>query len=843
MADDKPSIANQDDMETANNSHLTISAHVVIQLGEELVTDIEQALLEVTKNAYDADSTICEIIIEPDWNPGSSDPIYKLLSDGKLETPLGRIRVRDYGSGIPSEAIEQSWLRISSSIKRSKHGLAKKKTALGRIPVGDKGLGRLATMKLGSILRLKTAIEGESAWRTVSFSWDDFTVDRSLEDVPVFNDVDSNEEVTKNGTIVEVIGLRERDKWLDSGFIEKHLVPNLSSLINPFRTIDQFEIRIKTRTTNHEIHSLDSDSLNLSSAKFAFDWDGRKFTNTALISPTLFRGQRGEEQARLFAKLFSKEEKPNLIEWLKNDKRLKDMGILFDVDMPWFFKLEESIELEQFPKDKAFPNAKNPGKFNSEIFYFLFHEDTKHKLAQVGTSAEALKAMSQIAIFRDGFRVRAQRDWLRLSEGTTSGSSYYGLRPSNSIGYFSISNEHNHGLVEKSDREGFVDTHEYRGFMVLGLRAKDYADRVLELVRKSVNNYVKSQNYDNPKSNSRELLGKIEKSETAYTRNIKNINSKIESAKSVLESFKTLENSQNSPDINNLKNSVEIAENQLDSVVKSLDDITGSLSTHTKTSKQLVELAKDEEGYAARLLDSAAVGLAARSLTHELHQFVRQLKVNVASVSDVNKSIQNRELAKAIRGLNGTIREMSKTISTIDPLLPGTRSIKENISLSDFIDEFVNARRAKSEKYSITLQYDKATEFDDCVVRFSRTRLLQIIENLFQNSLYWLRHGPVNNESEKTIIVTVVRTGIIWADSGPGIRPSLESSIFDPYISDKPSSEASGLGLHVVSTFLEVERCNIQLSSKRNWLGRKYEFILDMTGAYPKDVQRKLQGI
>ncbi len=48
--------------------HIKIAAHVVIQLGQELVTDVEQAFLELAKNAYDADSGTCEIDIEPPRN-------------------------------------------------------------------------------------------------------------------------------------------------------------------------------------------------------------------------------------------------------------------------------------------------------------------------------------------------------------------------------------------------------------------------------------------------------------------------------------------------------------------------------------------------------------------------------------------------------------------------------------------------------------------------------------------------------------------------------------------------------------------------------------------------------
>lgn len=50
--------------ELDNNAFLRVSTHVLIQLGRELVTDTEQAILECVKNAYDADSPLCLINVD-----------------------------------------------------------------------------------------------------------------------------------------------------------------------------------------------------------------------------------------------------------------------------------------------------------------------------------------------------------------------------------------------------------------------------------------------------------------------------------------------------------------------------------------------------------------------------------------------------------------------------------------------------------------------------------------------------------------------------------------------------------------------------------------------------------
>ncbi len=90
-------------MKTAS-PHFSIHASVVFQLGESLVTDATQALLELVKNSFDADASFCKLEV----NTSFSD------SRG-----AGQIIVEDDGTGMDESAIERGWLTISDSPKRS----------------------------------------------------------------------------------------------------------------------------------------------------------------------------------------------------------------------------------------------------------------------------------------------------------------------------------------------------------------------------------------------------------------------------------------------------------------------------------------------------------------------------------------------------------------------------------------------------------------------------------------------------------------------------------------------------------------------------------------------------
>ncbi|MBF4401602.1 hypothetical protein, partial [Vibrio anguillarum] len=59
------------------------------------------------------------------------------------------------------------------------------------------------------------------------------------------------------------------------------------------------------------------------------------------------------------------------------------------------------------------------------------------------------------------------KDWLGLSKDMTSGSAAYSLRPGNVTGYVNRSWYNNKYLIEKSDRESFVDNLQFRAFYIL----------------------------------------------------------------------------------------------------------------------------------------------------------------------------------------------------------------------------------------------------------------------------------------------------------------------------------------------------------------------------------------
>ena len=85
---------------------VNVDANVIRQLGEELVTDAEQAILELIKNSYDADAASVRLLVDTSADPGFA------------HQKAGLIRVEDDGCGMTLQQLRDGWLRISLSLKR-----------------------------------------------------------------------------------------------------------------------------------------------------------------------------------------------------------------------------------------------------------------------------------------------------------------------------------------------------------------------------------------------------------------------------------------------------------------------------------------------------------------------------------------------------------------------------------------------------------------------------------------------------------------------------------------------------------------------------------------------------
>ena len=149
-------------MSASNAFRIRPAGRHVLTIGRDLIQDSYAAVVELVKNAYDADSP--DVNIEFTATPDR---------DGYT------IVVSDHGHGMSRDTVINSWM-VPSTDDKLKRGVSPR----GRIMQGSKGIGRYATAVLGNALRLETISEGEKT--TLSLKWEDFEKVQFLDDVEIF---------------------------------------------------------------------------------------------------------------------------------------------------------------------------------------------------------------------------------------------------------------------------------------------------------------------------------------------------------------------------------------------------------------------------------------------------------------------------------------------------------------------------------------------------------------------------------------------------------------------------------------------------------------------------------
>ncbi len=178
----------------------TVDTHLFRELGELLVGRDSTALVELIKNAYDADATQVTVHGE------------------RLDDPdHGRIIISDNGVGMTPDQFTRGFLRIASRIKEEGD---RRSPRYKRRYTGVKGVGRLAAHKLARRISVNSVPDPEFAGKTAkavsgSIDWDIVESKETLDDLETTDAIAISPENrppdARSGTVIELRGLRR--KW------------------------------------------------------------------------------------------------------------------------------------------------------------------------------------------------------------------------------------------------------------------------------------------------------------------------------------------------------------------------------------------------------------------------------------------------------------------------------------------------------------------------------------------------------------------------------------------------------------------------------------------------------
>ena len=426
-------------------------ARVLQHLGDQLIGSPRLAVFELVKNAYDADATCVEVTIRGIGSTSRS------------------ILIEDDGVGMSLPVVQNIWLVIAHDHKDKKRQL-RQRSELGRLPLGSKGLGRLSVHKLGNKIEMVTR-SAEMQEVVVRIDWNAMIAKEYLEDAEFDIEVRQPLRFTgpSTGTSICINDLRS-ERWTRGEI--RRLYRQITSISSPFGTrgYNGFSAILKVPEVPSWIENLPDPSEILKRAPwhYRFTFDGRTFSYKYM-----FNGIRGI--TREPREVVSKTE-PLLVPQAEVDD-----------DDPLFSGIPQRLTTQKIVADEEM--LRGIGAISGELYVFDLSPRIMKQMGEMQFVKDFLTENGGVRVYRDGMRVydygERNNDWLGLDLQRLSKLAK-GLSRNIVAGYISLDLDSSFDLVEKSNREGFIENSAYERLQRIALGAIEPLRRERERDRRAL---------------------------------------------------------------------------------------------------------------------------------------------------------------------------------------------------------------------------------------------------------------------------------------------------------------------------------------------------------------------
>jgi signal transduction histidine kinase len=695
----------------SGSAKLRPRARIMRTLGDELISSEMVAVIELVKNAYDADAT--RVLVR----------LHAPLEEGE-----GGIDVIDDGHGMTLETVLGAYLEPATSFRRE-HASSEE---LGRAVTGEKGIGRFAVSRLANELELVSRRPGGSMETRVLFDWSRFddpsayldeidlvyeqTEPRDVAPGGVIEALWRQQEIDppaperlERGTVLQMRGLRAR--W---GRAElEALRTGLARLVSPFLYEEQ-------------IDRADRFSIWMEAPEAFPDLSGQIEPPESLQNPHYtLRGRVDADGNYDLTITLAGQEKP-----VRHQARAR-----FEDRSPQSGPFE--IELRVWDRDR------------------LAMEELGH---QVGRSTAQVRGdlnrAAGVSVYRDGFRVlpygEQGNDWLGLDARRVQNPT---LRLSNNqvVGFVVTSQKANPELRDQTNREGLIHNQAY----------DDLLRQVRTIIAELEDRRYKARRPERdltPRPGQGSLFSGFD---LAPVRDY------------VAERY---------PQDRALAKLVGEAQQTIEQDVERAQEIIVRYRRLATLGQLIDKVLHDGRAPLAKMGNQAVLGRRdiTRRKDDDCDELLGRLDENLSIIHT-----QHDVLATVFR--------------RIEPFGGRRRGRPAEVAVEQVLADAFGVLESDIERTGTDVSLPETRT----LVTVDRAELQEVIVNLLDNSLYWLRDVA---KADRKIKVTVDRDPagavvLVFSDSGPGVPEDARKHIFDPYYSTKP--EGVGLGLSIAGEIVD----------------------------------------
>ncbi|MDR6884309.1 ATP-binding protein [Bacillus sp. 3255] len=862
---------------------LKINPRVIEQLGKELITSDEIAIVELIKNSYDAGARETNIhLIDNKLSFYFQNMLVDVDQDLKY-TVMKNLKdtciiIEDNGHGMGLRELQDGFFTIGTTIKKLQKQNIKSND---RAPLGEKGIGRLAAQRLSKKLYIETTNAESSHTFLVSVEWESFINNEKYSelDIEVSTFRKTAESYTRlwftdlNLNLDSLIDLKKAKELSKADqnhpntefrIIRDNLQSALGFLMSPFENFkENFVINLYYR----DLPIPSSSGINLINvAENEYDFkiqekDGEiRIVCGLVIKPwyieRIHQTLVGKEsflelrKSHLFYASLLREHKDRFNKSLKSVvsektlikelKRINQNHSLLNEDAAKMLLDLVPIESKvySFKRDpKISASAIESAKENGYLKNINFNTANLRSFLEYHNGIKLYRGNCRISTLGD-----KDNDWLQLQQARTRGQQFFRFELGNTIGYININDPLQSYIKEISSRQDLIQN--------------EHSLILKEVIKLILNKYFYEFSR-NAYYITQDILKEeglvLRRSIDTLKEEIKNNQKVIQDNKENLKDF-----DQNLEIINEYLNKAEVDDN-VRKAFSSLNNTSVNLKRnieHTLTSTEKTNRALEKVEQERKIIELEtynnyklmANGLITEVITHELHSILSNLDSEdktkhqfdniedylISNEADDIYSEDFKPIKSRFKLINSKMLDMNQFYTFLEKtfLYKGTHEDFETQDVFSFLEDLEKRFENKLKKYKITLDYKKI----DLQWKVPRGALIHVFYNLIDNSIFWVNQRQIKARNDKIYIIEerdsilidqADENMILVKDSGIGVFKRVENILFHPLVSGKDRN-GRGMGLYIVKKLLNSFGADIELLPERNRFGNKYIFAITL---------------
>lgn len=772
-----------------------VDAYTARLIGRENVSKLEGAILEIVKNAYDADAKIFCI-----YYSNARNMIYIL----------------DNGTGMQEDVIRNHWMTIGNSSKKDSFI-----TKGNRIQTGAKGIGRFALDRISDRCNMLTISEnGGIEWIV---DWDEFNYKRNISDVKATL-YDSDEKLLEYANIKNWENRQMAEHLKNSGLFHTGTVFCLEGLHDVWdeKTMQRLRIHLETLLPPDVVNDFhifffddmtqEEDAEIVSSNLETYDYKIEFWLHENQLRIDLSRNEFdfGEMEETLFQEsILPKEE-----QWYFHGKKKK-----------LEFSLQDMKEKQNYIGNISgtlYFNKIAVEKSDAERFYYKDITGRKNLTKEFGG----------IKIYRDHFRVRPYGeygdndfDWLSLSSrrnrspaGLGHPTGKWRVGAEQILGVVNISRE-NSNLDDAANRNGIQDGIGFKQLKHILIYVISEFERDRQSVGRPLAEYKRQQNeLEAEKERMRAFAEERRRWEEEQRRKQQEAQNHGEGDAQTGDSTGTGQQGKAGEDITDEPPTVNPQE--VESLLESIE----------KKQEQELQDLRDE----VKMLQTlATTGIITNMFMHEIRTLTNNIGQELDAAYEAIKYDNDVEYAfeNIVQAITSKKHFASWFGVTIESIRKDKRKRKTN-NIGSMLRLYMDTWKTLLDRKQIKLLYQCD---EDIQFRCFEFDIENIISNLFSNSIksFDREMDAVLEQKEIRLVISGKDTGFVleYEDTGWGLIPKYKKHpelILEPFESgeDSEEEEGTGMGMWIVNKTVLEYNGKIELSENKD---REKGFVIKMS--------------